>query len=32
MTSQRFIFKAAYNVPLAADAFDADAAAAKIHK
>lgn len=32
MTSQRFIFKAAYNVPLAADAFDADAAAAKISR
>jgi anaerobic ribonucleoside-triphosphate reductase len=32
MTSQRFIFKAAYNVTMAADAFDADAAAAKIHK
>jgi len=32
MTSQRFIFKAAYNVPVAADAFDADAAAARIHK
>jgi hypothetical protein len=32
MTSQRFIFKASYNVPLAADAFDADAAAAHIRK
>jgi hypothetical protein len=32
MTSQRFIFKAAYNVPLPPDAFDADAGAARIHK
>jgi hypothetical protein len=32
MTSQRFIFKASYNVALAPDAFDADAAAARIHK
>jgi hypothetical protein len=32
MTSQRFIFKVAYNVPLAGDAFDADAAAAQVHK
>jgi hypothetical protein len=32
MTSQRFIFKASYNVPLEADAFNADAAATKVHK
>ena len=32
MSSQRFIFKAAYDVPLPPDAFDADVAAGKIHK
>jgi hypothetical protein len=32
MTSQRFMFKASYNVPLPPDAFDADAEAAHIHK
>ncbi len=32
MTSQRFIFKAAYNVPLPPDGFDADQVASRIHK
>jgi hypothetical protein len=32
MTSQRFVFKAAYNVPLPPDGFDADAVAARTHK
>ncbi len=32
MTQQRFVFKAAYNVPLPADGFDADAIAAKIRR
>ena len=32
MTSQRFVFKAAYNVALPPDAFDADAAAARAHR
>jgi len=32
MTSQRFIFKAAYNVPPPPDGFDPDAVAARIHK
>jgi hypothetical protein len=29
MASERFLYHAAYNVPIAPDAFDADAAAAK---
>ena len=32
MTSQRFLYKAAYNVPLPPDAFNIDAAAAKVKK
>jgi len=32
MTSQRFLYKAAYNVPLPPDAFDIDAATAKVKK
>ena len=32
MTNQRFIYKAAYNVPLPPNAFDVDATAAKIKK
>jgi hypothetical protein len=32
MTQQRFIFKAAYNVPLPPEGFDADALASRIHK
>ena len=32
MTQQRFIFKAAYNVPLPPEGFDVDAVAARIHK
>jgi hypothetical protein len=31
-TQQRFVFKAAYNVPLPPEGFDADAVAARIHK
>lgn len=31
MTQQRFVFKAAYNVPLPPDGFDADAIAARTH-
>jgi hypothetical protein len=32
MTQQRFVFKAAYNVPLPPEGFDADAIAARTHK
>lgn len=32
MTSQRFLYKAAYNVPLPPDAFNIDAAASKVKK
>jgi hypothetical protein len=32
MTQQRFVFKAAYNVPLPPDGFDVDALAARVHK
>jgi hypothetical protein len=32
VTSQRYLYKAAYNVPLPPDAFNVDAAAAKVKK